>query len=957
MSGRFFLVSRWSWPAVTLFFALHLNAKTLHWTNGDSLPGVPVSLQEGSITWDSPIFTDKLNIDTSVIDQIDFAEKTAAKAPPEFLSVETRQGDKIYGELTALDNNTLTLTSPRFGTIQLDRSRILSLQPLQGSSSYTLQGTWKWTTLDKKFKVDRWKPTQNLGLETHLENSQIFRPFSIDEPKQYEVYLKWKDSPGFEFCVQAKDSQNFSFRLETWDDTLVLLVGKQFKPVLKFKEEQKRLALRIFHKPDNGNVIVCSNDGKLLVELRPKNLQKINEVGFFLKNKGSYLALESLNVLKWDGSKPSQGENVEKSRIVFSNGTTKQAKISSYDPEKKSLIIESSVQDEAQNQLVLSSIARIQFEAAPTTASQETARVLYSDGMFLRGELITIRDQEVKLKIPSSNQPLSLSLNGCRNIDFPTLSSDAPKSGSRLKWENGQSHGMVTSSNSDGFPLAWSPVGARKEVTLRKESKILITRLDPAPRPKATDILNLTDRTAHPVNIERITEDKIHFSASFLPGPTTLPSSKLKAVQFNNGTLGINFADKQWKLVNRNSTEKEKPLVVVEDRVQLERSMGIAHPGALSSGNFEFEVDWTGASYFSLRLDLFAEDIKSQNGSSHQFRINKSGNRVYWLDANRRSNNNVTIDANLSKTLIRIESTDENIQAFVGKQSLFKGALPNGRVGSGFALYLESISSRAKLGISSFKSGNSTLQLTRTAREQLLKLPRLLKDKPPPHILAAPNGDLLRGKLNGFTLDTATFRSRVREIQVPRERLAGVVWLNNEENQTTKGANIRLSLTHGHALYLDPTEVVDGQLKGNSPTFGECSVALDQVQVIELGNPTPEKTLPSYSDWKLAIDSDEPTPPLKGEGPYNVEFYPLNKSVLNKMIADKIPQGQRDPFDDPAARPAGKVYQEALLAYFKSAGIPMDDPDCGFAFDGRQMIITHADNIHEAIRKLLDSLE
>ena len=35
----------------------------------------------------------------------------------------------------------------------------------------------------------------------------------------------------------------------------------------------------------------------------------------------------------------------------------------------------------------------------------------------------------------------------------------------------------------------------------------------------------------------------------------------------------------------------------------------------------------------------------------------------------------------------------------------------------------------------------------------------------------------------------------------------------------------------------------------------------------------------------------------------------------------------------------------------------MDDPDCGFAFDGRQMIITHADNIHEAIRKLLDSLE
>ena len=61
----------------------------------------------------------------------------------------------------------------------------------------------------------------------------------------------------------------------------------------------------------------------------------------------------------------------------------------------------------------------------------------------------------------------------------------------------------------------------------------------------------------------------------------------------------------------------------------------------------------------------------------------------------------------------------------------------------------------------------------RTAREQLLKLPRLLKDKPPPYLAAQMKPP--RRKLNGFTLDTATFRSRVQEIQVPRERLAGVV--------------------------------------------------------------------------------------------------------------------------------------------------------------------------------------
>ena len=79
--------------AVTLFFALHLNAKTLQWTNGDSPSVAPVHTGGFHYLGFSNIH-DKLNIDTSVIDQIDFAEKTA-KAPPEFLSVETRQGDKI----------------------------------------------------------------------------------------------------------------------------------------------------------------------------------------------------------------------------------------------------------------------------------------------------------------------------------------------------------------------------------------------------------------------------------------------------------------------------------------------------------------------------------------------------------------------------------------------------------------------------------------------------------------------------------------------------------------------------------------------------------------------------------------------------------------------------------------------------------------------------------------------
>ena len=75
--------------------------------------------------------------------------------------------------------------------------------------------------------------------------------------------------------------------------------------------------------------------------------------------------------------------------------------------------------------------------------------------------------------------------------------------------------------------------------------------------------------------------------------------------------------------------------------------MGIAHPGALSSGNFEFEVDWTGASYFSFGW-IYLHSIKSPTGvvTNSNKQIRKS--RIL-ADANRRSNNNVTIDANYRK--------------------------------------------------------------------------------------------------------------------------------------------------------------------------------------------------------------------------------------------------------------------------------------------------------------------
>ena len=83
---------------------------------------------------------------------------------------------------------------------------------------------------------------------------------------------------------------------------------------------------------------------------------------------------------------------------------------------------------------------------------------------------------------------------------------------------------------------------------------------------------------------------------------------------------------------------------------------------------------------------------------------------------------------------------------------------------------------------------STTPKLDVVKRDRLLTLPRLQKFNPPTHLIAAQNGDLLRGRIVSLNEKDLNIELRLEPRKVPRDRLAMIVWLHPEETEPAPNA-------------------------------------------------------------------------------------------------------------------------------------------------------------------------
>lgn len=72
-------------------------------------------------------------------------------------------------------------------------------------------------------------------------------------------------------------------------------------------------------------------------------------------------------------------------------------------------------------------------------------------------------------------------------------------------------------------------------------------------------------------------------------------------------------------------------------------------------------------------------------------------------------------------------------------------------------------------------------EITEAKRDRLLTLPRMQKPSPPTHLICSKNGDFLRGRI--VEMDDAKLKIEVRleTREVPRDRVAQIIWLHPDE--------------------------------------------------------------------------------------------------------------------------------------------------------------------------------
>lgn len=142
-----------------------------------------------------------------------------------------------------------------------------------------------------------------------------------------------------------------------------------------------------------------------------------------------------------------------------------------------------------------------------------------------------------------------------------------------------------------------------------------------------------------------------------------------------------------------------------------------------------------------------------------------------------------------------------------------------------------------------------------------LALPRLVAKSPPPHIITAHNGDILRGKLLRIVAGRMEFRSMKRRLNIPVERCSAILWMDPPGEQPPSSIPQEISrvvLSNGLVLPITPKRFEDGRLIGTSETLGECQTPLDSISAFHFGKSGFLDPLPTFDPWQYTVNAPIP---------------------------------------------------------------------------------------------------
>ena len=463
--------------------------------------------------------------------------------------------------------------------------------------------------------------------------------------------------------------------------------------------------------------------------------------------------------------------------------------------------------------------------------------------------------------------------------------------------------------------LGWRLVGAEDVIPLELDRPLRIRRVKEATDDEPATgehpgVVYLANGDQLPCRVESIDGDLMTLATEFRP-LIKVPTSDVKAIEFGTSRPDdiVGFKHSRWNISNNRANAVER----TDDEIRFHGNGAVSHPDLLASGYCEFVAKWPKSPGAYLMLIVQYEFV---GGAGRQVQMLQRMQQVqqssaYILHSNDRimahiqsgqSTRQATLDANKKGRNIvdvQIQQDSDQLLLFVnGQEAGVLATLDETVRVSGLVINCQQINGQQRpvnanqaengepvLTLSDMKAGRvsglfSTVHLNESSRKHALTVPRSQRNNPPKHLLVSRTGDLLRGELLSVASTNLRFRAGFDEVIIPRDRLAGIVWMNEpvsadtpEEEQAapeppapeeapaaSADGQIQAVFPNGVALHLLVDRVEGDVLVGTHDIFGECRLSLNKVNELRIGAVKQELEQAVFSEWTL-VSAREPVIP------------------------------------------------------------------------------------------------
>ena len=880
----------------------------LFWSSGDSLGGELVSASMDTLTWQSPsLFAEPLEIDLSVLSSIHFPEPATPVevVPDDEFQITMINDNMVFGAITAVDSESISVHSRRHGTMRLLRKQIADLRRRLGHGAVFsgLRGLEGWSVDATGKNFSNWQLGNDGSLTTAVGDTQLRRKMTFPDQCEVEIVVTSSSIP--DFAVTLGTNEDNVPRVEMWGDELIARCDPDFVELQTVSKDQRKIHVHLFVDFPKKVMAVYSSAGQFLGKKSSGTWEQPRD-GIVFHVMDSDLSIKHLRVAAWDGVLPQPLVPGE-SRVHLKDGTIHYGTLAGLAEDQTLRIAVHHPADTAPSTtepgdvseimaIPVSDVSRVVISTNVENAeAEDKTRIAWPDGGYISGDLVSMDHDSVTLSTEHSKAPITSSLAGVKRVVLPTAERSNVEP-DRLFFEGGSLGGNLTVEAGDSAPIRWIPIGGRNSTTLISNGNARFQRgeepqkltIDTVAYP---DVIYLENGDVLPCRLEGCDEQFLRITSSVMD-TRQLPNRHVKAIELgaSDRSRHEGFGDAGWQYTGGN-WGTGFPTDVIEFQTA-NRAFG--HTSILTGDDVSFHLKWGGQSYGSITVWMYAEKLVApQQSTAVTFTIapnqiavsDKAPNqdpRTLLLNAIRGGIHDGAVAVKQPEARIRLLTRDGQIHVYVNNNEIKTIALnPQGAAARGllFSTALTQVSVRVRgfdgrvtdqkrlLEIHDFKVQNfvgaSVKQfIQEETRLRTLTIPRFRREDPPTHVLLAPNGDVLRGCLLGVEEGVVRFESRLEEFRFPRERIATVIWLrpagvDDANPDPPPDTAVQMRMDNGFTLTMTPQKMVDGQLIGESPELGPCRVPANAIRDLFLGEPAGHEETLSYVHW-IPMNAREP---------------------------------------------------------------------------------------------------